>query len=201
MGAGFAISMRDLEIRGAGNLLGTEQSGHIAAVGYEFYCQLLENAVRHLKKQPKKLEINVDIDLPGAAYLPDDYVLDRRQKIDIYRRMTRIDSFDQIKLLAAELKDRFGPLPRPSRRLIVLAQLRLLAAMWQITAIYLDDEGFLVFKYSDRRRIEQLRSEVGNKIRIADHNTVYIKLREGKIDPDHLIKSVKTILQASTSVN
>lgn len=201
MGAGFAISMRDLEIRGAGNLLGTEQSGHIAAVGYEFYCQLLENAVRQIKKLPRKLEIHVDIDLPGAAYLPDDYVQDRRQKIDIYRRMTRIDNFDQIKQLAGELKDRFGPLPRPARRLIVLTQLRLLAATWQITAIYVDDAGFLVFKYSDRRRIEQLRAAVGNKIRIADHNTVYIKLKEGRIDPDRLIKSLKTILQTNPLVH
>ena len=177
----------------SGNLLGTGQSGHIAAVGYEFYCQLLENAVRQLKKLPRKLEINVDIDLPGATYLPDDYVQDRRQKIDLYRRMSRIDNFDQIKLLANELKDRFGPLPKPTRRLIVLAQLRLLAAMWQINSIYLDDEGFLVFKYSDRQRIEQLKRSVGNKIRIADHNTVYIKLKEGKIEPDRLIKSLKTI--------
>lgn len=201
MGAGFAIAMRDLEIRGAGNLLGSEQSGHIAAVGYEFYCQLLENAVRQLKKMPKKLEVNVDIDLPGAAFLPDDYVLDRRQKIDIYRRMTRIDRFDQIKQLTSELKDRFGPLPKPAKRLIVLSQLRLLAAIWQINSIFMDDQGFLVFKYSDRSRIEQLRAAVGNKIRIADHNSVYIKLKEGKIDPDRLIKSLKTILQANPSVN
>ncbi|MEC9091480.1 MAG: transcription-repair coupling factor, partial [Planctomycetota bacterium] len=174
MGAGFAIAMRDLEIRGAGNLLGTEQSGHIAAVGYEFYCQLLEKAVRQLKKLPKKLEANVDIDLPGSAFLPDDYVRDRRQKIDIYRRMTRIDQFEQISQLAVELKDRFGPLPKPSKRLMVLAQLKLLAATWQITSIYLDDEGFLVFRYSDRSRIEQLKAAVGQKIRIADEKSVYV---------------------------
>lgn len=195
MGAGFAIAMRDLEIRGAGNLLGTEQSGHIAAVGYEFYCQLLENAVRQMKKMPRKIEVNVDIDLPGAAYLPDQYVTDRRQKIDIYRRMSRIDRFDQIQQLAAELKDRFGPLPRETRRLLKLAQLRLLAATWQISAIHVNEEGFLVFKYTDRSRIEQLRELVGNKIRIADHDTVYIKLKEGKVDADRLIRAVKTILQ------
>ncbi|MEE2642966.1 MAG: transcription-repair coupling factor [Planctomycetota bacterium] len=201
MGAGFAIAMRDLEIRGAGNLLGTEQSGHIAAVGYEFYCQLLENAVRQLKKLPRNLEVNVDIDLPGSAFLPDDYIVDRRQKIDIYRRMTRIDKFDQIKLLANELKDRFGPLPKPARRLIVLGQLRLLAATWQINSIFVNDGGFLVFKYSVRSRMEQLRAAVGNRIRIADQNTVYIKLKEGKIHPDRLIKSLKTILQANPTVH
>lgn len=201
MGAGFAIAMRDLEIRGAGNLLGTEQSGHIAAVGYEFYCQLLENAVRHLKKMPKRLDINVDIDLPGSSFLPDNYVSDRRQKIDIYRRMTRIDEFQQIKQLANELKDRFGQLPKSAKRLLVLAKLRLLAATWGITSIYLDDDGFLVFKYSDRNRIEQLRAVNGNKLRIADQDSVYIKLKEGKVDPDRLIKSLKTILQPDQGVN
>ena len=80
MGAGFAISMRNLEIRGAGNLLGTQQSGHIATVGYELYCQLLENAVRQQKHLPTKLSIHVDINLPLSAYLPDEYVQDRRRK-------------------------------------------------------------------------------------------------------------------------
>ena len=171
------------------------------AVGYEFYCQLLENAVRHLKKMPKRLDINVDIDLPGSSFLPDNYVSDRRQKIDIYRRMTRIDDFQQIKQLANELKDRFGQLPKSAKRLLVLAKLRLLAATWGITSIYLDDDGFLVFKYSDRNRIEQLRAVNGNKLRIADQDSVYIKLKEGKVDPDRLIKSLKTILQPDQGVN
>ena len=69
MGAGFAIAMRDLEIRGAGNILGTEQSGHIAAVGYELYCELLEQAVRRLKKLPRARILDVNVDLPGEAYI------------------------------------------------------------------------------------------------------------------------------------
>ena len=111
MGAGFAISMRDLEIRGAGNLLGTQQSGHIATIGYELYCQLLEKAVRALKHMPAKLSIHVEVDLPIAAYLPDNYVGDRRQKIDLYRRLTRLERFDQIDEIRTELRDRFGKLP------------------------------------------------------------------------------------------
>ena len=109
MGAGFAISMRDLEIRGAGNILGTQQSGHIATVGYELYCQLLEAAVRRLRNLPPKMEIDVTIDLPGEAYLPRDYVPDLRAKIDIYRRLAR--TFDEGGLLEIhqELRDRFGP--------------------------------------------------------------------------------------------
>ena len=87
MGSGFAIAMRDLEIRGAGNILGTEQSGHIATVGYELYCELLEQAVRQLKKLPPKEFVDVTLDLPGEAYLPRTYVPDMRLKIDLYRRL------------------------------------------------------------------------------------------------------------------
>ena len=108
MGAGFAISMRDLEIRGAGNLLGTQQSGHIATIGYELYCQILERAVRRLKHLPAKISIHVEVDLPVAAFLPDDYVPDRRQKIDLYRRLARLERFDQVEELRSELRDRFG---------------------------------------------------------------------------------------------
>jgi transcription-repair coupling factor (superfamily II helicase) len=91
LGAGFGIAMRDLEIRGAGNLLGTQQSGHIAAVGYELYCQLLENAVRELTKQPPKLTIDVELNVPIEAFLPSEYVPEIRHKIDIYGSW-RIDS-------------------------------------------------------------------------------------------------------------
>ena len=90
MGAGFAIAMRDLEFRGAGNVLGNEQSGHIAAVGYELYCQLLDAAVRRLKQLPPQQSIDVTIDLPGQAFFPRGYVDDLRMKIDLYRRLARI---------------------------------------------------------------------------------------------------------------
>ena len=115
MGAGFAISMRDLEIRGAGNILGTQQSGHIATVGYELYCQLLEAAVRRLRNLPPKLEIDVVIELPGEAYLPRSYVPDLRAKIDIYRRLARTFDEEGLQAMRAEMEDRFGKLPRMCR--------------------------------------------------------------------------------------
>src|SRR5205823_4678709 len=90
LGAGFKIAMRDLEIRGAGNILGTQQSGHIAAVGYELYCQLLENAVRSLKQMPVKTHLEVTVDLPWPSVLPRDYVPGQKQKIEVYRRLSRV---------------------------------------------------------------------------------------------------------------
>ena len=196
MGAGFAISMRDLEIRGAGNLLGTQQSGHIATIGYELYCQLLEKAVRRLKHMPAKLSIHVEVDLPIAAFLPDEYVSDRRQKIDLYRRLTRLEKFEQIAELRAEIEDRFGPLPEPAKRLMRLSQLKLEAALWQVTAIYLQDK-YLTFKFQDRRRFEQLAH--GRKVlRIIDDKTALVTLKSAIIEPDKMLALVKSLLQPAT---
>ena len=196
MGAGFAISMRDLEIRGAGNLLGTQQSGHIATIGYELYCQLLEKAVRRLKHMPAKLSIHVEVDLPVAAFLPDEYVSDRRQKIDLYRRLTRLEKFEQVDELREEIVDRFGPLPEPAARLMRLCQLKLEAAVWQVTAIYLQDK-YLTFKFQDRRRFEQLAA--GRKVlRIIDEQTALVTLKSAKIEPDKMLSLVKSLLQPAT---
>ena len=133
LGAGFAIAMRDLEIRGAGNILGTEQSGHIATVGYELYCDLLEQAVRHLKQQPPKTSIEVDVDLPGEGYIPRSYVPDMRLKIDLYRRLARVSSRSELDDLTAELVDRFGQPPPLVRHLLELAAVRIAAHRWGIT--------------------------------------------------------------------
>jgi transcription-repair coupling factor (superfamily II helicase) len=194
MGAGFAIAMRDLEIRGAGNLLGSEQSGHIAAVGYELYCHLLETAIRELKKQPARIRIDVDIDLPVSAFLPDDYVNDRRQKIDLYRRMTRLDQFDAIREFEQELIDRFGSLPPPVRRLLELSEIKLEAAVWQIQAIFLEDK-YLGFRYENRARIQQLSKLRNGILRVVDDKTAYVPLKSARIEPSKLLALVKSILR------
>ena len=138
LGAGFKIAMRDLEIRGAGNILGTQQSGHIAAVGYELYCQLLENAVRSLKNQPLRTPLEVTIDLPWPAYLPRDYVPGQKLRIEVYRRLARVRRLERLEDFRQELRDRFGPLPEPAEWLLRLAELRLLAAHWQVATIHLE---------------------------------------------------------------
>ena len=173
MGAGFAISMRDLEIRGAGNLLGSQQSGHIAAVGYEMYCQLLEDAVRQAQNLPPRLSADVDIDLPVEAYLPDDYVPDLRHKIDLYRRIAKISEAAEIDAIREELRDRFGPLPAAAGRMLELAELKLDAAAWQIAEIT-HQPRFIVLHFSNRRRIEQLANRSSIPVRIVDRRHAYI---------------------------
>lgn len=196
MGAGFAIAMRDLEIRGAGNLLGTQQSGHIAAVGYELYCQLLEAAVRRIKQLPQQVSLDVSINLPGQAYFPTEYVPSRRFKIDLYRRLARVASGEQLREYEQELQDRFGPPPPPVRRLIALAELRLDAAVWQISAIYVE-EDYLVLSYLDRRRVEQLARTGGGRLRIVDDRSAYLPVGKEVSSPDKILSLAKSVLRPS----
>ncbi|MFO7904396.1 MAG: transcription-repair coupling factor [Pirellulaceae bacterium] len=194
MGAGFAISMRDLEIRGAGNLLGTQQSGHIAAVGYELYCQLLETAVRRLKHMPPPVSIDVSVRLPGAMLFPPDYIEDQRLKIDLYRRLSRVTTPDQLTTFHQELIDRFGPPPPPVDRLLEVAKLRIDAASWHISAIHIEDE-YLVFRYTDRSRMEQLARSRQGRLRLVDESSAYLPIQEDVSDPDAIIQLAKSVLR------
>ena len=198
MGAGFAIAMRDLEIRGAGNLLGTEQSGHIASVGYELYCQLLESAVRELRKLPAKIKTDVDIDLPIEAYLPDTFVTENKQKVELYRRLSQVQSFKDVKAIKMELRDRFGKLPPAVNRLIKLSELRLEATLWQISHIFMED-NFLGMRFKNAARMKQFAEASSYNIRLVDDSTAYLTLKTGIIPPDKLMALLKSILQPPTA--
>ena len=181
IGAGFGIAMRDLEIRGAGNLLGTQQSGHIAAVGYELYCQLLENAVRHLRHQPPKLSIDVEVNLPVEAFLSSDYVPEIRHKIDLYRRLSRLDDMQKIADLKQEMNDRFGRLPTAAKRLFEIAELRIDATLWSVR--YIGVEGnHLIFTYGDQRRVEQLSKRHNGKLKLLGQQRAYWAIDENDHD-------------------
>jgi transcription-repair coupling factor (superfamily II helicase) len=197
MGAGFSLAMRDLEIRGAGNLLGTQQSGHIATVGYELYCRLLEQAVRGMKKMPPAEPPPVNIDLPGEAWLPRDYIPDFRAKIDVYRRLSRATAEGQIDDLAAELADRFGPPPDEARRLLDFARLRTAALALGIDSIT-RHPGMVVIGHHDREAMERLRQAAAQKsrvVRIVDQKTVVVPLHADTLaDPDKLVASLRSLV-------
>jgi len=196
-GAGFSLAMRDLEIRGAGNLLGTQQSGHIATVGYELYCRLLENAVRGLQDLPPSEPPAVAIDLPGDAWLPRDYIADLRTKIDIYRRISRAGMQPEVEQLATELADRFGPLPAAAARLLELTGLRIAAAELGIDSIS-KQPGLLVCGHHDIRRIERWRRTcqlAGRELRIVGNKTAVLPLSEREAaDPDRLLTLLGSLL-------
>jgi transcription-repair coupling factor (superfamily II helicase) len=124
LGAGFKIAMRDLELRGAGNLLGVGQSGHIAAVGYDLYCQLVIEAVAELKGEPIQEPEEIKIDLPVAANLPAAYVAAESQRLEAYRRLAAVRTEAEVDDIRAEWEDRYGPLPEPAERLLEAALIR-----------------------------------------------------------------------------
>ena len=198
MGAGFSLAMRDLEIRGAGNLLGTQQSGHIATVGYELYCRLLEHAVRGMKSLPPTEPPSITIDLPGAAWLPRDFIPDFRTKIDVYRRLSRVTSDGQVDDLAAELADRFGPLPAEVTRMLELARLRVMAAAHGIDSIT-RQPGMLMIGHHDLQSMQRLRAawQAGGKtLRVVGDKTAVIPLESQIVDdPDRLLAAVRTLLR------
>ena len=181
LGAGFRIAMRDLEIRGAGNILGTEQSGNIAAVGYELYCQLLENAVRSLKKQPLRYQRHCKIELPVSNFIPDKYIAEQKLKIEVYRRLSQANTLDQLSELETELRDRFGPIPTAARRMIQLRELNLRALAWRVENVHLEN-GYAVFRYRDAKRIRMLSHLHKGHLRVVDAHDAYWPLEAEETD-------------------
>ena len=124
LGSGFRIAMRDLEIRGAGNLLGTGQTGHIAAVGYDLYCSMVNEAISELNGDTKPVEKEIKIELPIDANLPADYVEREDLRLDAYRRLAEVTSFSDVDDIAAEWVDRYGPVPEVAGALLDVARIR-----------------------------------------------------------------------------
>jgi transcription-repair coupling factor (superfamily II helicase) len=125
LGSGYHIAMKDLELRGAGNLLGAEQSGFVTAIGLDTYTRLLEETIRRMKDGDQPAREPADVTMEGAAYLPDEYIADPAQKLHLYRRLSRIESAAEIVALHAEIRDRYGPPPTEVTRLLTAARLRL----------------------------------------------------------------------------
>jgi len=196
MGAGFAIAMRDLEIRGAGNILGTAQSGHIATVGYELYCSLLEQAVRNLQHLPPTTAAEVDIDLPVEAYLPRSYVPDMRSKIDLYRRLARVREPAELADFGMELADRFGSPPPEVQRLLELAALRTGARQWGVDRVRCEDR-FLVLEYRSSAQIRRLADRCGGCLRVVDGRSAYLPISEGVTSSNTAWQAAKSLLLPS----
>jgi transcription-repair coupling factor (superfamily II helicase) len=197
LGAGFKIALRDLEIRGAGNILGAEQSGHIESVGYELYCSLLESAVRSLTHQPQRAAFDCSIELAWRAYLPRDYVPGPRVKVELYRRLGRLRSLERLADFRQELIDRFGSLPSPAENLCAEAELRILAERWQLERIHVEDE-FAVLTYRNPKRIEGLARLRAGRVRIVDERRAYVPLGDEKRPHGSVVAAaLKPLLQAT----
>ena len=135
LGSGFKIAMRDLEIRGAGNILGKRQSGNMDAVGYDMYCKLLNEAVKRRKGEEVEAENDVTVDINTDAYIPDTYISNEFQKMDVYKRIACIGGREEMEDMQSELNDRFGTIPKAVENLLLVAYLRTVARKVYVTDI------------------------------------------------------------------
>jgi transcription-repair coupling factor (superfamily II helicase) len=145
LGSGFGIAMKDLEIRGAGNLLGVKQSGHIAALGFDLYSQLLAEAVEELKAKHSgavkertvisEARESPSISLPLDAHIPEEYVSNLNTRLSLYNRLARVEHIDEVENMARELQDRFGRLPHPVENLLYIVKVKILAMIAGVSSI------------------------------------------------------------------
>ena len=171
LGAGFRVAMRDLEIRGAGEILGTQQHGHIAAVGFDLYCRLLAKAIQDLREggddlqhvprallgdaaQREPQDLGATIDLPLSAYLPSSYVEDAALRLSLYRRLAKLSELEEIDGVVEEFRDRFGPLPPVVDNLMYMLRLKVLADRAGVRSIAAERD-FVVIRFPDNMRAPQ----------------------------------------------
>ncbi len=213
LGAGFRIALRDLEIRGAGNILGPEQSGHIQMVGYQMYCDMLANAVREMKNEKIEPLPTANIDLGFSAVIPKNYIPIDRHRMDVYRKIAVARTPGDLQQIEAELADVYGPIPEETKGLLDLAELRIAAARWDIRSIVASQPnplkaGDLIFSFrqsvegaTPSKRGQDAHATVGTlfanvkgTVRIADPKTVYLRLPPGYFEPQTLVTVLGRIL-------
>jgi transcription-repair coupling factor (superfamily II helicase) len=194
LGAGFKIALRDLEIRGAGNILGAEQSGHIESVGYELYCSLLESAARALTNQPEKPLFECSVELAWRAYLPRDYVSVSRLKLELYRRLGRLRTLNHLADFRQEMIDRFGPLPRAAENLLAETEIRILAGAWKLERIHVEQGQYVVLTYRDPARMEALARRHPGQVRIVDARKSYVPLGDDPVKTPEIVERIRGLL-------
>jgi len=199
LGAGFKIALRDLELRGAGNILGPEQSGHIAAVGYDMYCRLLEHAIRRRLGRPVPEVAPVTIALGLETYLPEAYMPDPRHRIEAYRRLSRAATEEEIGRIETEWQDRFGRLPASARALLDEARLRLRARQCGIRRIHTEDHRIVLVTADPDRTRAALRCSAERLVALDDR-TLLLKLPRGRaIPPQEFMLYLKNVLLPDAS--
>jgi transcription-repair coupling factor (superfamily II helicase) len=194
LGAGFKIAMRDLEIRGAGNILGPEQSGHIATVGYEMYCQLLEECVRQLKNAPRPTAPEAHVDIGVSAFIPKTYIAGDRPRMDVYRRLTRCSSIEMLHLLEQDLKDAFGEPPKQVVILLALTELRLLAGHFGVESI-IRKEPDVVMTVREAAGAQNGLAGAPGRLSVIDPQTIYLRMPPTFMESETLLMVLRNLMR------
>ena len=204
LGAGFKIALRDLEIRGAGNLLGPEQSGHIAAVGYEMYCQLLENSVAELKGHRKVRALDTTVDLAISGALPKGYIPSDARRMDAYRRVSQANDEAALAKIRRDLVSAYGDLPRRAEILFQLAEIRIAAALLDIQSITRHEDDIILKSKQPRALEQRMRGAKGSLRMVGDVDgagltTVYFRPPSNYLETDTLLTVLRRRLGPAES--
>ena len=196
LGAGFKIALNDLQIRGGGAILGSSQSGHVAAVGYELYLELLEKAVKSMKNDGSQAEvIETEINLPVSAYLPGDYIVDTDQRLIAYKRLATLADAEAIEELAGEWRDRYGPLPDQAKSLVLMAMMRLLLRRLRVCRLDGDAENLLLSFAGEQDAQPVISLFERKKVNFSRESSSKVKVEIwGRNFPQRLLR-LKRILQ------
>ena len=199
-GSGFKIAMRDLEIRGAGNLLGQQQSGHMESFGYDLYCKMLNEAVLKLKGETvTKDDFETVMDLNLDAYIPASYIKNEIQKLEIYKRIAGISNEEEYDEMVDELSDRFGDLPKSAQNLLDIALLKAQAHEACITQLSCRGDETKIFMYNQAavcvERIPALIERYGRRLRFKPGETPYFVLKMRKEEQQDLLKCEKNVIK------
>ncbi len=202
LGSGFKIAMRDLEIRGAGNLLGAEQHGHMEAVGYDLYCKMLNEAVKQLKGEIDEEPYTTTVDLNVDAFIPASYIPNEYQKLDIYKRIASIENETEMDDMLEELIDRYGDIPRKVQQLLQIALLKALAHSAYLVAVEQKGEQFRFTMYEranvHAERIPLLLNKYNGALNFTvDTNPYFVyekKAKNKKEKDDDVLELVKKVL-------
>ncbi len=192
LGSGIKIAMRDLEIRGAGNLLGAAQHGHMEAVGYDLYCKMLNEAVKKQKGVPQTQQYETLVDIAIDAYIPDEYISNEFQKLDMYKRIAGIEREEECEDMQEELTDRFGDLPKPVENLLFIARVKAIAHRLFVTELSDKAEGlrFVMDPHADIRteNVPALLTEFKNRLVFRqDPKPCFIYKSRTKSSPEELL--------------
>ncbi len=193
LGAGFKIAMRDLELRGAGNLLGAEQSGHIATVGYELYCDLLEQATRRLRHETWIEPARTHLQLPISGQIPKTYISSDKYRMEAYRRISRASEHDELDAVVKDLTDAYGPPTPPAQAFIDLAEIRIAAGTLGIEAIKLEAPD-LIFRTSTPAKLDMVFRDAPVSASVFDFKTIYYRPPLNYLEPVTLLAVQRKML-------
>lgn len=201
LGSGFKIAMRDLSIRGAGNLLGAEQHGHIASVGYELYSQMLKEAVEEKQgKKEQETPVDPELDLKVDAYLPSEYIQDEKQKIELYKKIRAVQTVEEVLQLEEEFEDRFGDLPDPVVQLVKVAKIRAMAIKYGYESIQQKGQEVIMklrpeeSQWIDGGKLFQVANQFPGRVRLSSGKQIGVILKAKGLSSRMLLELIEQFL-------